>query len=299
MMVGMSIYFLFQTISKRSPRKVLPAFTSSRKRSGPESMTARPSLRANWTIGEGWTVLVHGGIGREFSPVWGDLPPGWHQLCVSPPDFMLLGNETDFTAMRAWKLLQQMDDLEEKGVVFPNLRGFLNLAAFAYYGDFELVPINMSLGPNYLHSDFILPLRHRVRTALDRHAAVGPDGESWVGVQRETTSGHFGELQGRPVFFSPAHRAHRELLACVESASRPWWVQCEQLPEAGWHHDIVFGILDMVLGWLVRLAPMLEERLSMLPSGPVTIRLRFPDIETFSQRDSPVAGNARGTDSRR
>ena len=237
----------------------------------------------------GLTVLVHGGIGREFSPVWGELPQGWHQLCVSAPDFMLLGSETDFTAMRAWKLLQQVDDLEGKGVVFPNLRGFLNLAAFAYFGDFKLVPINMSLSPIYLHNDFILPLRHKVRRALDRHASVAPDGESWVSVQRETTSGHFGETQDRPVFISSAHRSHRELLACVESASGPWWVQCNQLPEAGWHHDIVFNILDMVLGWLARLVPEFEERLSMPPKGLVTYRFRFPDIKTFSQHDGPVA----------
>ena len=236
----------------------------------------------------GLTVLVHGGIGREFSPVWGDLPQDWHQLCVSAPDLMLLGNETDFTAMRAWKLLQQVADLETKGVVFPNLRGFLNLVAFAYYGDFELVPVNMVLGPIYLHNDFILPLRHRVRTALDRHASIAPDGESWIGVQRETTSGHFGETQGRPVFISPAHRAHRVLLASVESASRPWWIVCRHLPEAGWHHDLVFNILDMVLGWLVRLAPTVEERMGSLPLGPLVFRFRFPEIETFSQRDPPV-----------
>ena len=45
----------------------------------------------------------------------------------------------------------------------------------------------------------------------------------------------------------------------------------------------------MVLGWLVRLVPVLEERNAMLPSGPVAFRVRFPDIETFSQRDSQVA----------
>ena len=232
----------------------------------------------------GLTVLVHGGIGREFAPVWGDLPDGWHQLCVSTPDFMLLGSETDFTAMRAWKLLQMVNELEATGVVFPNLRGFLNLAAFAYYGGFELVPENMSPGLIYLHNDFILPLRHTVRTAIDRHASMSTDGKSWVVVERETTHGHFGEPEGRPVFFSRGHRAHRELLACVESASRPWWVQCSQLPEDGWGHDVVFGILDMVLGWLVRLVPVLEERNAILPPGPVALRVRFPAIETFRQR---------------
>ena len=237
----------------------------------------------------GLTVLVHGGIGREFSPVWGDLPNGWHQLCVSAPDFMLLGSKADFTATRAWKLLQQVDDLEARGTVFPNLRGFLNLVAFAYHVGFELVPANMSPGPSYLHSDFILPLRHAVRTALDQHASIAPDGKSWVGIQRHATDARFDEFQGRAVFVSPAHRGEGEVLACVESASRPWWVQCSQLPEDRWHHGIVFGVLDMVLGWLVRLVPVLEERCPILAPGPVTFRIRFPDIETFDQRHAEVA----------
>ena len=236
----------------------------------------------------GLTVLVHGGIGRDFSPVWGDLPEGWHQLCLSAPDFMLLGNATDFSAMRAWKLLQMADELEAVGVVFPNLRGFLNLAAFAYYTGFELVPENMSPAPMFLHSDLILPLRHELRTALDRHVSLGPDGNSWVDVQRDAAGGYFDELRGRLVFVSRVHRANRELGICVETASRPWWVLCNQLPGAGWHRDIAFGILGMILGWLVRLVPVLAERDAMLPSGPVALRIRFPGLETFSQRDAQV-----------
>ena len=233
----------------------------------------------------GLTVLVHGGIGREFAPVWGDLPDGWHQLCLSAPDFMLLGSETEFTAMRAWKLLEMVAELEARGVVFPNLHGFLNVVAFADHVGFELVPEHLSPGPMLLHSDFILPLRHRVRTALDRHVSMGPDGNSWVDVQRDTTCDYLDEARGRLVFLSRVHRAHGERLACVESASRPWWVQSSRLPEGGWHLDIALGFLDMVLGWLVRLVPLLEDRNATLPSGPVAIRVRFSDIETFDQRD--------------
>ena len=246
-------------------------------------LAAEPDFR------RGLTVLVHGGIGREFSPIWGGLPCGWHQLCLSAPDFMLLGNESEFTALRAWKLLQQVDDLEAKGVVFPNLSGFLNLAAFAYYGDFELVPVNFTLTPIYLHNDFILSLRHKVRVALDRHAVISPDGEAWVNVQRQTTGGYLGETQGRPVFISPGHMAQHELLVCVETDARPWWICCIEPPKSGWHHSVVFSVLEMVLGWLVRLASLLERRLSVLLSGPVTYRLRFPDIETFSQNDMQTA----------
>ncbi|MDE3256233.1 MAG: hypothetical protein OYM47_00155 [Gemmatimonadota bacterium] len=234
---------------------------------------------------KGLTVLVHGGIGREFEPVWGDLPDRWHQLCISAFDFMLLGGEPDFTALRAWKLLQSVDELEAEGVVFPNLRGFLNLVAFSYHVNFELVPENMRLGPIYLHSDFILPLRRTIRTVLDRHALISPSGKSWVDVQREALRRQVGEAQRRSVYLSRLHRASREFLACVKSTSRPWWVHCRQLPETGWHHDIVFGILEMVLGWLARLVPAFEERNATLPTGPVAIRIQFPDIETFRQRD--------------
>ena len=236
----------------------------------------------------GLTVLVHGGIGREFSSVWGKLPHGWHQLCISAPDFVLLGNETDFTAMRAWKLLQQVDDLEAQGTIFPNLRGFLNLAAFAYHVGFELVPAEMKPGPIYLHSDFILPLRHAVRTGLDRHAAMAPDGRSCIAVERPTTDRRFNEVQGRAVYFSPAHRGDGKILACVESASRPWWVQCSEVPEHWWHQGIVSNVLEMVAGWLVRLVPAFEERCPTLRPGPVAIRIRFSDIGTVSQRESEV-----------
>ena len=242
-------------------------------------LAAEPEYR------RGLTVLVHGGIGREFSLPLGELPSGWHHLCLSAPDFMFLGSESDFTALRAWKLLQQVDELGTKGVFFPNLRGFLNLAAFAYYGDFELVQVNTSLTPIYLHSDFILPLRHRVRTALAQHAVLAPNCESWVSVQRETTGGFLGETQGRPVFISPGHTAQHELLACVETNARPWWVHCSELPESRWHSGIVFNILELVLGWLVRLSPLLEKRMCSLPSGPVTFKFRFPDIEILSQND--------------
>ena len=247
------------------------------------ALAAEPDCR------RGLTVLVHGGIGREFSPVWGELPAGWHQVCVSVPDFLLLGCKSDFTAMRAWKLLQQVDDLEAMGAVFSNPRGFFNLMAFADHADFELVPGNMRLARVYLHSDFMLLFRHAVRTVLDRHASMGPDGNSWISVERRTTDPRSDEVQGCEVFVSPVHRAEREVLACVESASRPWWFQCGDVPEAPWHRGLAFNVLDLILGWLGRVVPVLEERYPTLPSGPIAFRIRFPDIETFSQRDADAA----------
>ena len=247
------------------------------------------SLASKTDYRRGLTVLVHGGIGRDFTGEFGKFPDNWHYLGLSVPDFMLLGNESEFTAMRAWKLLQQESDLGKRGVLLPNLRGFLNLVAFGYYNGFELVPINMNLRPIYLHNDFIAPLRHRILVALDQHGTVTPDGQSWIPVQRETTGGFFGGMQNRPVFVVPPHMIEEEFMACVETAASPWWIRCNEFPKTKWHRSIVVKMLETVVGWLVRVASLLEKRLAALPSAPMSYRFRFPDLESLTQSAVPAA----------
>ena len=246
-------------------------------------------LAAKTDYRRGLTVLVHGGIGRDFAEDLEELPCNWHCLGLSVSDFMLLGNESEFTAMRAWKLLHQVDALKDRGVVFLNLRGFLNLVAFGYYNNFELVPINMNLSPIYVHNDFIAPLRHRVRVALDQHGVVAPDGHSWIPVQRETTDRVFGIVQDRPVFVAAPHMTDREILVCVETVERPWWIRCNEFPTTEWHRGIVINMLQTVVGWLERVAPLLEKHLAILPSVPITYGLRFPDLESLTQNTVPPA----------
>ena len=242
----------------------------------------------------GVAVLAHGGIGRHFSPVWAEMPPGWHQICLSVPDLLFLGNVDDFTAMRAWKLLQRVDDLLEENVVYPNLGGFLNLTAFGYSVDFELVPINMGFQTIYLHSDLVLPLRHHVRNAVDRHAVLGPDGENWIEVQRETSNLGFNELNNAPIYFHGELRARRMFLECVVSGERVWWVRCEEIPDDDWSREIVFGVLNVIRGWLVRVAPEMENRISTLVEGPITYRVKFSDIKSFNQRNPQIIESSVG-----
>ncbi len=237
----------------------------------------------------GLTVLVHGGIGRRISQTLEDLPDyplGWLRLCVTAPDFILLGSMPDFTAFRAWKLLQQVSELKERGILFSNMRGFVNMVAFAYGIDFELAPKDMSEGTVYIHSDLLLPLRHKARTILDHHYAKSPDGDSWFSIQRQPVDDRVGEIQGQNEYFSTKHMVEGKVMACIESISRTWWVSINGgMREDQWTRDIMFNILRTALGWLVRLVPMLEERYTMLPSGPIAFRLRFSQIEEFRQHD--------------
>ena len=249
------------------------------------------ALAARQGYRRGLTVVVSGGLGRRFSSDVEDLsgfPGNWHQLCVSMPDFMLLGNSTDVTAQRAWKMLHQVEKLKADGIAIANLRGFPNLLACASAAGFDLVPEDLpGEGTVLLPNDLLLPMRHAVRSRLDFQAALAPDGASWVGVQRQQAAGCFDGPETREEYISLDHRTRGEVLACIESASRPWWVHfCDGIPEEPWPRDILFKFLEAVLSWLARLVPDFEDRNPMLPSGPVTLQFRFPNIKAFNQRET-------------
>ncbi len=245
------------------------------------------ALAAKHDYKRGLTVLVHGGIvhrNLHTSEAPPDFPFGWLWLCVTAPDFILLGSIPDFTAIRAWKLLQQVAELKKRNIHFSNLRGFVNLVAFAYGVNFELAPKYISEGTVDLHSDLLLPLRQRARTALDHHYAKSPDGDSWFSIQRQPVDDRLDKMQSKNEYFSTIYIAEGEVMACIESSSRPWWVSinCGKQKE-WWPRDLFCNILRTALGWLDCLAPMLEERYAILPTGPIAFQLRFPEIEKFSQ----------------
>ncbi len=244
-------------------------------------------LASNADYRRGLTILVHGGIGRSSVSRIDGFPPDWHCISLSVPDFILLGNEEEFTAIRAWKLSQQVHELNNRGVVFLNRKGYLNLVSFAYYNDFELVPINMDLSPIYLHNDFIVHLRQKVRLALDQHGTVAPGGESWITIQRDSAKGFIGKTQVQEVFVVAPHLVDTELQACVETTSRPWWLRCSEFPTNEWHRNIVVKTIETVVGWLARAAHVLEFRLGPFPPEPITFVLKFTNLEGLTQFRMP------------
>lgn len=231
----------------------------------------------------GMTLVIHGGVGRGFAVGFGGSPVGWQRLGLSLPDFMRLGWDAEFSALRSWKLLDQEDALVRRGIRIANLNGFTNLYAFANQHNYELVPAEMSLGMIGLATDFLTPLRHRLRVTLDQHVALAPGGRAWVEVQRETTNVFFTELENLPVFVSPGRIASGVLSACIETTHRPWWVECEDQPSYERHYNIVLEIWKMARNWLVRLAPILEDILPNLPSGPIVIQLCFDELINFDE----------------
>ena len=64
-------------------------------------LALRPDYR------RGFTIVIHGGVGRGFAADFGVAPEGWRVVALSAPDFMRFAWDTEFTALRAWKILTQ------------------------------------------------------------------------------------------------------------------------------------------------------------------------------------------------
>ena len=232
----------------------------------------------------GLTLLIFGGIGRPFKAELRDVPPDWHVLALPISDFMQLSWDHELSARRAWTFLAQEDELARRGLSLVNLSGFINYYGFLRDNDFTIISSDISLSTTraYLPTDSVAPLRHDLRTALDRHAARYSDGTSWVEVQRRTVRPTFGTAADDPVFVSPAHAIARQLLGCVEGARGTWWVGYDAREMDPRHIQLASMIWEMTMNWLGPVVRVLEERSEQPPRRPAVFRLRFPDIADLS-----------------
>ena len=242
----------------------------------------------------GLTIVVHGGLGRPFSVELDASIQTWRHVCLPVGDFQLLSWDTEISALRVWKILTQEDSVAQDGLRIMNPGGFVNLYAFLKRRDFEFVPRTIpsgELGSMAIGSEFAGPLRVEIRSALDRHAVCGPDDASWTEVQNTHLDGDLPDPDTAKLCASLEHAHRRELVACMETADRPWWICAEGLWPAGGHRRIVFGTWESAAHLLQRLVPVLEKKLHLPARTPVVYRLLFPDVADFPptlRLDGPV-----------
>jgi hypothetical protein len=188
----------------------------------------------------------------------------------------------DFSILRVWKIQSQQSQLEGRGYEFVNMNGFLNLYGYLESNRFGIVA-DEAATPSLimLATDYVAPLRARVRSALDQHVALGPSRNRWVEVQRQATDAFFEEVRDLPIYISHFDANRGRLLGCFESAARVWWVAIGDNAATGSARSFLFRIWDAAKNWLARLAPRLEQEFPSLPTDPVSIRLEFPEIESW------------------
>jgi hypothetical protein len=242
---------------------------------GREALGNRPDFR------HGITLLVHGGFGRGFAADFGEPVPGWSVIGLSLHDFVLLSREDGFSAVRAWKLLRQIDELKAVDIEFMNPNGFVNLYAFIEQEDFGFVPSGVTHGLIMVGANFVVGLRERLRRSFDFHAVRSWKDESWFEVERRRPSSYFADDDGRPMYVSPEVIRAGHLLGCVEAASRVFWLACWDRISGAEHRSVVFQVWDMALEWLGRAGEVLGESLPGLPIVSAFV-LTFPDLQEWS-----------------
>lgn len=248
-------------------------------------------LAARHDFKRGLTIVVHGGVGRGFALGFCDSPPGWHRLGLNLGDALRVGWDAEFTAKRVWKLLSQQEELPARGFHIANTNGFLNLYGYLQSQQFEYVPPDLAPpGMAMLATNYVGHARSRLRKAIDYHLVLGPDGKSLVEVQRRSTASFFKEISALPLFVAPLEAMNGRLLAVVESHDRPWWI--DYSAGGSDKREFTSRIWDAAQRWMVRLAPILDRELPLLPDGPVWVRLRFPDIAELSEESLLKGGQA-------
>jgi len=250
-----------------------------------EAVEAR--LRALPDAQRGLTVLVRGGIGLGYVAGFGKPPDAWRRASLTLGDFVRMSWDHEFSATRVWKVLDYESDLPARGYQFSNLEGFLNLYGYLEANEFNLVPPELAHpGLLILDADYVTPLRVRVRQALDPHLVIGPDRQRWVEVQRPSIRVFFDETRDERLYSSPLDAMNGRLLACTETASRPWWITLTRgsQPTPNDARNFAFRIWDAGRSWLLRLVPRLEDDLPRLPDGPLEVRLEFPDLHSWTEQ---------------
>ncbi|HUB47659.1 MAG TPA: hypothetical protein VMB73_21995 [Acetobacteraceae bacterium] len=237
------------------------------------------SKRADFRFG--MTLLVHGGFGRGFAADLGQPVPGWSTIGLSVHDLVLLSREVGFSAIRAWKLLRQVSELEAVGFTVMNPNGFVNLYAFSEQQDFQVVPPEATGGLILVANNFVAALRERLRRAFDFHAARSWKDELWFEVERREPMPYFRDDEGRPLYACPAEARARHLLGCVEEGSRTIWIACWDTDGDQHHRSVAFQVWDMALNWLDRASQILAESLPVLPDVFAFV-ITFPDLREWS-----------------
>lgn len=233
----------------------------------------------------GLTILVHGGVGRPFVAGFKMPPAHWRVVCMSVADFALLSWDTGISALRVWKLLDQEQHLAQYGMHVQSVGGFVDLYGCLRSQDFAFAPATFAVtqgGSISIWPEFAGSLRCRLRTNLDRHGAVGIDGETTVEVQRKTIDESTPVPGASRIYASRDHVERGELLACVEINDVPWWIHASGRGHEASHRLAIYGVWESTVNLLSRLAPLFESGLEVPRERSVVCHMRFPDIQSYN-----------------
>ena len=244
---------------------------------------------------DGLTLVVGCGIGRGAIDFVNDRPRvNWRVECLSASDLYELSWLHDFKPLSLWRLLDAQDKVEAHGIHLHNINGLLNMVAWARKLDGHLVP-HRSLPDDFTAKDAQLgimiqqnslrDLRYEVATSWDAHVVQDVTGR-WVRVRKDAGA-FFEEDRQRPIYGSK-ERIGRWLPGVFLTPSRAWWGSIEVPEETSGHN--AYQRWKMLMVWIPRMAPVLEEALPQLPQGPLLLHAKFEgNVGEFEDDPKPVS----------
>jgi hypothetical protein len=244
---------------------------------------------------DGLTLLVGCGIGRAAINFLNDnARPNWRVEVASAPDLYTLSWLREFNPLSLWRLLDAQERVEKLGVGLRNINGLLNMVAWARSLDGHLVP-HRQLPEDFATGDAqhwllieqnsLRDVRHEVAVYWDPHVVQDVQGR-WIRVRKDGES-VFDEDHRRPLYGSEERPDGGWPLGVYLTQARPWWAAIDVPEETPGHW--AYQAWKMLIVWLSKAAPVLEEALPGLAAGPICWRTKFEGrLERFDNDPEPL-----------
>lgn len=228
------------------------------------------------------TVLVGCGIGRAIA-VRNEFKPRakWRNVFLSAPDLLTISWLEDFKPLSLWRLMDSREKLESMNVMLQNINGLLNVVAWARSLGGHLVPhgdVPSDFGgddrPMFImvEQNALRNVRHEMVAHWDPHAAYDVEGK-WHNIRRDARA-LFEEDSNRPFYITERDEdSGRWPRGVYETPSRWWWFDLVTTEETTGRS--AYMRYQMLKTWLCRIAPVLDEHIPGLPTGPLLWRLNF------------------------
>jgi hypothetical protein len=223
---------------------------------------------------EGLTLIIGCGIGRSQMHILSSKRRAdWQIAFLSAADVATLNSLTKVDSLTLWRILDAERHLAGQGVQLVNMNGLLNLISWVRSLDGHLVqhsqiPADFGRGRRctlMIDSSMVRNLRMEVANRVDRHAVENVDGD-WIEV-RKTDESFFGEDRSRPLYACDKWDAKHGLWLVFLTATRQWWCAVT--------YPLTLDRWQIMNTWLPKIATVLDQALTELPLGPLSLLVRF------------------------
>ena len=238
----------------------------------------------------GMTVIVLGGVGRDFGMIPPLVPEGWTVSVWSLADIYALAWLEHEWLLMLWKLNREIGQALKNGIEV--LTSDATVFSFWKENKYQLIPREYPVGSKHgsisLDPGYIASFRQQFRISFDAHGVYRPDEQRWIVVRKTFPAAFFKELQALPMYSSPDDAARGRLRGVIETGSRAWWLDGVTGGSQGDERELQFHLWEAALNWLARLAPEVENRTLDLPVGNILVSL---DLRKIRTKNSPSPGS--------